>query len=136
MGWSETLRQGAEQGKEQEVENVFTREGLQVNNQNEEGRTALHVAMRHNHLAIVRILLARPDIKVFFYNIGIGVGVGKKAFLCSKLNSFFFLPSISATLFISNYQSTPCPLRCHSIAAQLNIVDNEGNNGTNNFSQV
>ena len=79
MGWSETLRQGAEQGKEQEVENVFTREGLQVNNQNEEGRTALHVAMRHNHLAIVRILLARPDIKVFFYNIDIRVGVGKKA---------------------------------------------------------
>ena len=84
MGWEETLRQAAEQGKEQEVENVLAREGLQVNSQNKEGCTALHLAMRNNHLAVVRMLLARPDIKVFFCNIRIGVGVGKKAFLCSK----------------------------------------------------
>ena len=69
MGWSETLRQGAEQGKEQEVENVFTREGLQVNNQNEEGRTALHVAMRHNHLA-------SPDLILRYFSITSALELG------------------------------------------------------------
>ena len=63
------MRQAAKQGKQQEVENILAREGLKVNSQNEKGRTALHLAMRHNHLAVVRMMLARPDIEVVFCNI-------------------------------------------------------------------
>ena len=63
MGRSEALRQAAREGRKEDVE-IILRKEVNVNRQNKEGHSALHLAMNAAQPDIVTRLLARPETRL------------------------------------------------------------------------